>query len=50
MFLRVAMNIGDQMKKVGIRGYRDAMKGVFKQTTRAVAMLVNRLGVGVEQV
>ncbi len=50
MFLRVAVDVGDQVAKVRVRRYEDAAKGILEKTAGALVRFVDRLGVGVEQI
>ena len=50
VLLRVEMDVGNQLRKVGIRRHGDSMKRMLEQTPRPVVFLVNGLGVSVEQI
>ena len=44
------MKVGDQAHKVRVRRHLNAVKGVLKQAAGTPVELVDRLGVGVEEV
>ena len=50
VLLRVLVDVRDQMDKVRVRIYEDAPEWVLKETACASISLVDRFGVGVEQV
>ena len=50
MLLWVLVNVRDQMDKVGVRIHQDAPEWILKETACAPISLVDRFGVGVEQV
>jgi len=50
VFLWVLMDVGDQADQMGIRGDRDAAERVLEEAAGALVCLVDRFGVGVEEV
>ena len=50
VFLWILMDVGDQVNKVFVGGHRDATEWVLEQAAGTLIYLVDRFGIGVEQI
>lgn len=50
MFLRVAMNVGDQIVKVSIVADGDSSKWIFKQASGTAVFFIHRFSIGITQI